>query len=283
MSSKFLSLLSVVTLASLLSPAIAGAEAPKTGAKDAILANINGTVITVGDFEARYQDNLRYFQAGAPEKKAVLEDIIRRELAVQEAKKLGLDKDPMVTERMNTVLFQALLDKQLAKDVEKITVSDGEAESNYKKNPEIRTSHIFIALLPGATAEQESAARKRMAAIQDELKRGASFAEVAQKQSEGPAAPMGGDIDYKDRSSLDPAYYSAALALGSPGKMSGVVRTPFGLHLIKLTAVRDWEDADHGMVKRRIFDQKRAALFEKYMDRLRQGSKVSINSALLKN
>jgi parvulin-like peptidyl-prolyl isomerase len=267
---------------SLVTSAIAAPDA-SSEVKDAVLAKINGTVITVGEFNARYQENLRFFQFKAPEKKDVLEDIIKRELAIQEARKLGLEKDPVVIERINTVLFQAVLDKQLGKELEKITVSDDEAKSYYRKNPEVRTSHIFVTLGPDATAEQEAAARKRMTAIQEALKQGASFAEVAQTKSDGPAAPMGGDIDYKGRESLDPAYYSAALALGKPGKVSGVVRTPFGLHLIKLTAIRGWEDADHGLIKRQIFDEKRSALFAKYMDKLRQGAKVQVNASLLKD
>jgi parvulin-like peptidyl-prolyl isomerase len=283
MSSKIRSSLSACVIASsLLSSAIA-ARAAGSDAKDAVLAKINGTVITVGEFNARYQENLRFFQFKAPEKKDVLEDIIKRELAIQEARKLGLEKDPVVIERINTVLFQAVLDKQLGKELEKITVSDDDAKSYYRKNPEVRTSHIFVTLGPDATAEQEAAARKRMTAIQEALKQGASFAEVAQTKSDGPAAPMGGDIDYKGRDSLDPAYYSAALGLGKPGKVSGVVRTPFGLHLIKLTAIRDWEDADHGLIKRQIFDEKRSALFAKYMDKLRQAAKVQVNASLLKD
>jgi peptidyl-prolyl cis-trans isomerase C/peptidyl-prolyl cis-trans isomerase D len=162
------------------------------------------------------------------------------------------------------------------------TITDEEAKAHYKKNPEIRTSHIFIGLRPDATVDQEGAARKRLIEVQESLKKGASFAALAQTHSEGPAAPMGGDIDYKTRESLDPAYYNAALELGKPGKVSGIVRTPFGLHLIKLTAVREWDDADISQVKRQIFDEKRAALFEKFMGRLRNEAKVSVNTALLK-
>jgi peptidyl-prolyl cis-trans isomerase C/peptidyl-prolyl cis-trans isomerase D len=283
MSSKIRSFLSACVIASTLVSSVVMADTTNSDAKAAVLAKINGTVITVGDFNARYQENLRFFQFKAPTKKEVLDDLIKRELAIQEARKLGLEKDPIVVERINTVLFQAVLDKQLGKELEKIIVSDDDAKAYYKKNPEVRTSHIFVALRPDATKDQEEAARKRIAAIQESLKQGASFAEVAQTKSDGPAAPMGGDIDYKGRESLDPAYYSAALALGKPGKVSGVVRTPFGLHLIKLTAIREWEDADHGLVKRQIFDEKRAALFSKYMNKLRDDSKVQVNASLLKD
>ena len=140
-----------------------------------------------------------------------------------------------------------------------------------------------MALRPDASPAQEAAVRKRLVEIQELLKQGSSFAELAQTRSEGPAAPMGGDIDFKSKESLDPAYYQAALALGKPGKVTGVVKTPFGLHLIKLTAIRSWEDADHGQVKRQLFEEKRAAMFEKYLGKLRQEAKVSVNTSLLKD
>ncbi|MBU6375389.1 MAG: peptidylprolyl isomerase [Bdellovibrionales bacterium] len=283
MRSKFSTRLAACIVTSLCFSLPALAETAKPDPKGAVLAKINGTTISLEDFNARYKENLKFFQFKAPAKQAVLDDLIKRELAIQEAKKLGLEKDPVVIERINTVLYQAVLDKQLGKDLEKITVSDDEAQAFYRKNPEVRTSHIFVALRPDAPADQESAAKKRMASIQESLKQGASFAEVAQNKSDGPAAAMGGDIDYKTKDSLDPAYYQAALALGKPGKVSGVVRTPFGLHLIKLTAVRSWEDADQAMVKRQIFDEKRTVLFEKYMDKLRRDAKVQINASLLKD
>ncbi|MEN9723980.1 MAG: hypothetical protein RJB38_1966 [Pseudomonadota bacterium] len=282
MRTKNLISISTLPLLPILS-CVAGALSQPAYAKGAVLAEINGTAITLEDFNNKYRENLKFFPTNAPSKKAVLDDLVKRELAIQAAKKQGLDKDPVVIERMNTVLFQALVEKQLSKEVEKIEVSDNEAKDYYSKNPEIRTSHIFVALRPDAGPDQEAAARKRLASIQEELKTGASFAELAQNKSEGPAAPMGGDIDYKTRNNLDAAYYNAALALGKPGKISGIVKTPFGLHLIKLTAIRSWDDTDQGQVKRQIFDEKRNALFEKLMSKLRQEGKITIHSALLKD
>ena len=249
------------------------------------LAKINGATISLEEFNQRYQDNLKFFQFKAPSRKAVLEDLIKRELAIQEARKLGLDKDPVVIERMNTVLYQALLEKKLAKEFEQIKISDDEAKAYYSKNPEVRTSTIFIALAPNASAEEVKKGTERMRQIQNEqLKPGKmTFAEVAQRFSEGPAASMGGDIDFQTRDKLDPAYYDAALALRTPGKVSDIVRTPFGLHLIKLAAVRSWDETDRGQVKRMIFEGRRAQIFEKFMGQLRTQAKVNVRSDLLKD
>ncbi|OFZ83048.1 MAG: hypothetical protein A3K03_01070 [Bdellovibrionales bacterium RIFOXYD1_FULL_44_7] len=252
------------------------------------LAKVNGTIITLEDFNKKYRENLKFFQFKAPTKQGVLDDLIKRELGIQEAKKLGLDKDPMIIDRMNTVLYHALLDNKLSKDFESIHITDEEAQNFYSKNPEIRTSHIFVAVRPEATADQTKKALEKIKKIYNEHiktidKDGKmSFAEVAQRFSEGVAAPMGGDIDYQTRDKLDPAYYEAALKLKTPGKISNIVRSQFGYHIIKLTAVRPWEETDKAQVKRLVFDEQRSQIFEKYMTKLKQQAKINVKNELLK-
>ena len=249
------------------------------------LARINGAVITLEDFNKKYRENLKFYnQWKAPTKNGVLDDLIKRELGVQEAKHLGLDKDPEVVDRVNTVLYHALLEKKLSKEVEAIHIADEEAKDFYSKNPELRTSHIFVQVRPDATREQDKKAFDKIKRIQDEYLRDGkmSFAEVAQRFSEGVAAPMGGDIDYQTRDKLDPTFYKTAVELKTPGRVSGIVRSQFGYHIIKLTAVRPWEEVDKAQVKRLLFDERRAQIFERYMVQLKGQSKISVKSELLK-
>lgn len=245
------------------------------------IARVNQTIITLEELNNKYAESLKYFQVKPPSKKAILEELIRRELAVQEARKIHLDQSPEVVDKINTVLFQALVEKQLGKDFEKIQVSDAEAKQLYSQYPEIRTSHIFVSVKPGASKEVEQAAYARIKKIQDDELRPAkaTFADIAQRFSEGVAAPMGGDLDFQSREKLDPNYYETALNLKTPGKVSGIVRTQFGYHIIKLTAVRAWDEADHLAVKRLVFEKKRTELFEKYMNQLRAQAKVVLKAA----
>jgi peptidyl-prolyl cis-trans isomerase C/peptidyl-prolyl cis-trans isomerase D len=251
------------------------------------LARVGSSVISLEEFNTKYKENLKFFQFKAPTKKSVLDDLINRELGIQEAKRAGLDKDPLVIDRMNTVLYHALLDKRLSKDFEGIHISDDEAKEFYGRNPEIRTSHIFVAVRADAPADQVKKAHEKIQKIQEnnikDIKDGKiSFAEVAQRQSEGVAAPMGGDIDYQTRDKLDPAYYETAVNLKTPGKISGIIRSQFGYHIIKLTAIRPWEEVDKAQVKRLVFDERRTQIFEKYMGQLRQKSKITVQNDLIK-
>lgn len=249
------------------------------------LAKVNTKVITLEDFNDKYRENLKFFHFSKPSKENVLDDLIKRELGIQEARKLGLDRDPEVQERMETVLYHALLEKNLGKEFEKIHVTDDEASSYYKKNPEIRTSHIFVAVPAGADKATEEKALKKIKKIMDQ-NLGAekmNFAEAAQRFSEGPSAPMGGDIDYKTKDQLDPTYYDTAVKLGSAGSTSGIVRSQFGYHIIRLTAVRGWGDTDKAKIKRLVFENRRQEMFDRYMTDLRKKAQVSVNNNLIKN
>lgn len=248
------------------------------------VAKVNQKSIDLEAIVAKEKEAAKFFQGNRPTRRAILDDLIKRELLVQEAKKMGLEKDPSVQDRFDTVLFNSLIEKKLNPEFEAIKVTDAEAKDYYSKYPEVRTSHIFISVPPGATKKQEEEAFARIKEIQKKYvsNKDLSFAEIAQKYSEGSAAPMGGDIDYQTKEKLDPAYYNAAVKLGSPGKISDVVRTSFGYHIIKLTGVKNWDDADRGAVKRAVYEEKRTKLFEKYVDQLKSKASIKVNSALLK-
>jgi len=246
------------------------------------VAKVNDKVITLDQLTSKVVEIEKSGAAYVPKGKEVLDEMIRRELAVQEAKKMKLDQDPSVIERINNVLYFAVLEKKLGSDFEKITLSDAEAKNWYEKNPEIRTSHIFIALVSNAAPEDESKVTAKLNGILADIKSGkTSFAEAAQKNSEDPSAAMGGDLDYRMKNRLDPVYYRAALKLGKIGDISGVVRTPFGLHLIRLTGKHSWSEMDRQNVKRIIFEEKRQELVNNYLNGLRQKAKITVNSSAL--
>lgn len=247
------------------------------------VAKVNDKVITLEQVNARISEQTRSGSPNVLTKKAALDELVKREAAIQEAKKLKLDQDPIIAERINNVLYFAVLEKKLGSDFEKITLSDAEAKNWYEKNPEIRTSHIFVALSPNATSDEEKAASAKLNNILAEIRSGkVSFAEAAQKNSEDPSAAMGGDLDYRMKNRLDPAYFRAALKLGKIGEISSIVRTPFGVHLIRLTGKHNWSEVDRQNVKRIILDEKRQEIVSNYLDGLRQKAKVTINSGAIK-
>jgi len=99
-------------------------------------------------------------------------------------------------------------------------------------------SHILIAVDKDADDKTVAAARAKAEDILKKLHDGASFAELAKKYSEDPgSAAQGGDLGYFGRGVMDPAFEKAVYAL-SPGQVSGIVRSAFGFHIIKLLDVK---------------------------------------------
>jgi parvulin-like peptidyl-prolyl isomerase len=245
------------------------------------LARVGEKTITLQEFNKKYSELAPFYQNKSPSKQTVLNDLIKRELGIQEAKKSGIEKDPQVIEKMNTVLYQSYLEKTLGSEFEKINPTTDELKSYYQANPEIRVSHIFVSVPSNASKETEAAALSKIKTIKDrELKSGKSFAEIAQKFSEGVAAPLGGDIDYQTKDKLDPTFYAAAKSL-SVGSVSEVVRTSYGYHLIKLTAIRPWSDVNRQVIRQVYVNEKKQTLFEDHMKKVWDKSKVTINNALL--
>ena len=81
--------------------------------------------------------------------------------------------------------------------------------------PQPRPRELTHGWHAGATAEQESAARKRMAAIQDELKRGASFDTLASDSLDTSNKDKGGDLGWVSKDSGNDSLLAALFALPS--------------------------------------------------------------------
>jgi parvulin-like peptidyl-prolyl isomerase len=97
----------------------------------------------------------------------------------------------------------------------------------------IRTSHILIMVSESATPEQDKLALQRAQMILARVKKGEDFAKLAKEYSMDPTASNGGDVGLTPKGSLAPEYEEAAFALPAGG-ISGVVRTQFGYHIIKV-------------------------------------------------
>ncbi len=257
-------------------------NAARAATTNNVVATINGKDLTKEEFDRRYKENIQIFKFTPPTKANVLNDIINFELAVQEAKKEGLDKDPQIQERLNAVLYQSLVEKQLTGKFRSVVdVTDKEARDFCKRNPAVRASHVFVALKPAALKTEEAAAMKKIKDAEAAIAGGMKFEQAVTKFSEGYASEAGGDIGYQTKDKLDPTFYMEARKL-SVGDMSKPVRSQFGMHLIKLTGVQDCGKINIPEWQRMVFDEKRAKIFEDFMKSLRSKAKVSINDALIK-
>jgi len=108
-----------------------------------------------------------------------------------------------------------------------------------KSYDEVHARHILLRIPSTADEETRAKIRRRAEDIANEMK-GASdeaFASRAKDVSQGPSARRGGDLGWFKRGAMLPAFETAVFAL-QPGGTSGVVKTKFGLHIIRLVARR---------------------------------------------
>jgi len=122
----------------------------------------------------------------------------------------------------------------LASEAERVRAAYDERSDEYDRPEQVRARHILVQLPEDADAETEAAARKKMDAIVERIRKGADFADVALEVSEDPGTKdQGGDLGFFARGGIVPALEEAAFSL-EPGAISEVIRTPSGLHLIRV-------------------------------------------------
>ncbi len=123
-------------------------------------------------------------------------------------------------------------------------ISDAEITEFYEKNKDTRydapeqrrASHILFKTAGGASADDE-AIRAKAEAVLAQARGGADFADLARQNSGDSSASAGGDLGWFGKGRMVPEFEQAAFAL-SEGQVSDLVRTQFGLHIIKLIGSR---------------------------------------------
>ncbi len=252
-------------------------------AKAQVVATVGKKEITLKEFNQKY-DDVRSKTMNPPPKELFLEDLIRFEIGLQEAEKLNLKADPMIAQKMEEALYTGLVEKMIGKKVDKIDISDKEMQDWYKKNPELRTSHILTQFKPGANAQEKAAAKKRAEEIYSLVKKSSRpFEElVALYSDDSLSKSSGGDLGWQSRLTLVPSYYDAASKL-KKGQVTGLVETQFGYHIVKLVDINSFKDANKQQIRVAVFEEKRKKMFDEYFASLTSKYPVKRNSAALKN
>jgi parvulin-like peptidyl-prolyl isomerase len=246
------------------------------------VAKVGDKTITAKEFHEKYSASKKFFKFRESTKENVLDDIIKLEVGLLEAKKLGLEKDPIIMDQIKQVLYQGLIDKQLGSKFKALDVTDAEAKKYYAENPEVRTSQIQVSVRTDASSADDAKALAKIKEIEKKVKENVlTFTEIATQYSEGVGTQTGGDMGWQSKDKLDPVYYNTAKKM-KQGEVSNIIRSQFGYHIVKLTDVKKYEESNIADTKRNVFDEKRVKLFNEYMDSLKKKYKVTINKSALK-
>ena len=171
----------------------------------------------------------------------------------------------------------------MGKKAESISVSDSEMKSSYNSNPQIRLSQIVIELKFDASAEQRSEAQKRAEQIYEEVKSSKRpFEELVKLYSDDPLTKqVGGDMGWVTRVTVIPQIYDMANKM-KVGEVRGLVRSPFGLHILKSTGRRTFQEADKRQIRMGVFEEKKLKMFNDFFTQLKKKYPIKSNPSLAK-
>jgi len=240
-------------------PAALAALALASGCKPhatapAVLAKVGSREIRVEDFNNEVQWRLKN-RRPLPNKEALLEEMIARELLVQKARAAGLENDPDVRRSFEGLLVGKIQERELTPRLDALKAAPEDVRALYEKNlaqythpAKARLAFIYIKtdpkMGPEKLAEAEARIQEARKLAKDLPASSRGFDRVAIDFSEDQASRYkGGDIGWFDQDGK--AYrwpaevISAGFALKSHGEISDVIRATNGFYIVSKLDARD--------------------------------------------
>lgn len=124
-------------------------------------------------------------------------------------------------------------------------------KDNYVQEEQVKARHILLMVDENAPEADAEKAEKEIKKILAKAKSGQDFAKLAEKYSEGPSGPKGGELGWFGRGAMVKPFEEAAFSL-KKGELSEPVRTRFGWHIIKVDDVREEGQKSFEQVKEDI-------------------------------
>lgn len=166
------------------------------------------------------------------------------------AKQQGISFEDFKQNLKNGIITQQVISREVGSRVQ-ISTADAqkyyeEHQADFQRSEQVRLSEVRIAVTddtqtkPGETADEKrqaavAAAEAKSTALLEQLRGGASFEEVAKKNSVGPTATQGGDLGYFKRGLLAKELEEKTFNL-KVGEVTDVIRTKQGFVILKVTA-----------------------------------------------
>ena len=193
-------------------------------------AAIDSIEVTESDISQSIDDQINYWIQLADGSREKLEEY--RKMTISQM------RQQMHDEFKNRELIQ----KMRRKLVEDINVSPAEVRRYFENLPEDSIPMVpttvevqIITRQPKVSIEEINRVKDALREYTDRVNRGeTTFATLARLYSEDGSARQGGEIGYTPKAALDPVFASVAFNLTDPSKISKIVETEFGFHIIQL-------------------------------------------------
>ncbi|GGI52935.1 peptidylprolyl isomerase [Oxalicibacterium solurbis] len=233
------------------------------------LAVVNGKPVPSSRADMMVKQMAAQGQKDTPELRAMIkEELINREILVQEADKLGLGTTPDVKAQLE-IARQSILIRALVGDyLKKNPVKDADVQAEYDKfraqasDKEYHARHILV--------ETEDEAK----AIIAKLKGGAKFEDLAKQSKDPGSAANGGDLDWAAPQAFVKPFSDAMVSLKKGQLLETPVHTQFGWHVIRLDDVRAAKIPTLEEVKPQITESLQQRKLQAYQQQLRTKAKI---------
>ncbi len=108
---------------------------------------------------------------------------------------------------------------------------------SFMEPKEVRARHILFKVPSLAEGQEVEQIKEKTQTVLEQARDGVDFAGLAEKYSEGPTGPEGGDLGYFTKGDMEKPFEDAAFNLGV-GEISDIVRTSRGFHIIKVEDIK---------------------------------------------
>lgn len=219
------------------------------------VATVNGTAIPQARADVMISEQK---SQGTPDseqlRNAVKEELVRREVLAQEARKKGLEKSAATQAQVELARQAVLIRAYLQDFVKSHPVTDGEVKAEYDKiksqlgDKEYKARHILV--------EKEDEAKSIIA----KLEKGEKFEELAKHSKDPGSKDKGGDLGWANPAGFVRPFAEALTKLEKGKITTTPVKTDFGYHVIKLEDSRPLKaptfDEVKGQIKQRLEQQR---------------------------
>ena len=228
------------------------------------IAKINGVAIPMSRADTMIKEMAAQGRPDSPDlRKAIREELINREIMMQEASRLGLAKQPDVETQLEFAKQNVMVRAYIQDYFKRNPITDAQVAAEYAKirgelgEKEYRTRHILV--------KTEDLAK----GIITKLKAKGKFEDLAKTSEDPGSKDKGGDLDWATPATFVPEFTQAMMKLKKGEFTETPVKSTFGFHVIRLDDVRDTQLPSIAEAKPRIMEVLQRNQFEKMLADLR--------------
>ena len=233
-------------------------------------ATVNGQPIPQSVYDAFVAEQKAQGAQDNPElQNAVREELIRRELLAQEAKKKGLDKKGTVPGQIELAKQAVLIRAYLTDHVRANPITEERLKAEYEGikanlgSTEYKARHVLV--------DKEEDAK----AIVAKLEKGEKFSELAKQSKDPGSRDNGGELGWNSPAAYVKPFGDALTKLKKGEYTKTPVKTDFGYHVIQLDDSRPSSPPPYEQIKQQLQQRAGQQQIEQLVKDLRAKAKVN--------